>query len=42
MAAGKEKDTADKRINYFINFISQLTLHATFQVSRSGREDDEA
>ncbi|KAF0044707.1 hypothetical protein F2P81_003865 [Scophthalmus maximus] len=31
MAAGEEKDTADKRINYFINFISQLTLHATFQ-----------
>lgn len=38
MAAGEEKDTADKRINYFINFISQLTLHATFQVSQP-RED---
>ena len=36
MAAGEEKDTADKRINYFINFISQLTLHATFQVSQPG------
>ncbi|CAK6969996.1 Hypothetical predicted protein [Scomber scombrus] len=35
MAAGKEKDTADKRINYFINFISQLTLHATFQLDQS-------
>lgn len=35
MAAGEEKDIADKRINYFINFISQLTLHATFQVSQS-------
>lgn len=39
MAAGEEKDTADKRINYFINFISQLTLHATFQVSQT--EEDE-
>lgn len=38
MAAGEEKDTADKRINYFINFISQLTLHATFQVSQPGDE----
>lgn len=36
MAAGEEKDTADKCINYFINFISQLTLHATFQVSQPG------
>lgn len=35
-AAGEEKDTADKCINYFINFISQLTLHATFQVSQPG------
>ena len=39
MAAGEEKDTADKRINYFINFVSQLTLHATFQVSQP-REDE--
>lgn len=39
MAAGKEKDTADKRINYFINFISQLTLHATFQVSQPGEDE---
>lgn len=33
-AVREEKDTADKRINYFINFTSQLTLHATFQVSQ--------
>ncbi|KAL7380264.1 hypothetical protein ABVT39_014690 [Epinephelus coioides] len=39
MAAGEEKDTADKRINYFINSISQLTLHATFQVSQSGKDE---
>lgn len=39
MAAGKEKDIADKRINYFINFISQLTLHGTFQVSQPGEDE---
>lgn len=38
MAAGKEKDTADKCINYFINFILQLTLQATFQVSQPGED----
>lgn len=38
MAAGEEKDTADKCINYSINFISQLTLHATFQVSQPGKD----
>lgn len=39
MVSGEEKDTADKCINYFINFSSQLTLHATFQVSQPGEEE---
>lgn len=38
-AAGEEKDTADKCINYFLNIVSQLTLHATFQVSQSWEDE---
>lgn len=38
-ATGSEKDTADKCINYSLNFVSQLTLHATFQVSQPGEDE---